>query len=286
MLCKLTYAMSEKGEVVHISETERGLACKCVCPACGDTLIARKGDEVEHHFAHASGTDCQYGFASSLYCAFYREIKQLGYLVLPPYIKNRSVVEGSSGIHKIMPRAKVRVDSVELTKKANGAVTAIAAYCSGKPLLIKLLTAYTTGKKNMSQITALGLPMLEIDLSREDTVDDTSVNRLLTTAPPQIYWLYNQRAEKLWEQLSGKCERLSVFGSDNAIYTNGCTASSKRDDSFRCFIKTGCSSCDYFFGLYGFDEERYILCGRRSAIKETADLELSLAERKKKYRIL
>ena len=40
------------GEVLSIDKVERGLACGCVCPACGTRLEARKGEIVRHHFAH------------------------------------------------------------------------------------------------------------------------------------------------------------------------------------------------------------------------------------------
>ena len=44
-------------EVVHIEDIPkelRGLKCNCVCYRCGRTLVARKGDVLEHHFAHYS----------------------------------------------------------------------------------------------------------------------------------------------------------------------------------------------------------------------------------------
>ncbi len=285
MLCKLTWALTEDNRVIHISEAERGASCRCICPACGDTLIARKGDETGHHFAHSAGDDCAYSFTSSLYYAIYRTINELGYLVLPPYIKNRSVTEHGSGTHIIMPQAKVKVERSELTRKASAGITGIIAYCSGKPLLIKILTAYTIKKRNMSKIQELGLPLLEIDLSRNDFLDKDTAVKLLTTAPPQIYWVYNRRAETIWEQLISRCEKLDVAGTMNSIYTYGCPIASKREDGFKCFIKTGCSSCGYFFGLCGFDEDRYVLCGRRQVITEASDLLLTIDERKKKYNI-
>ena len=48
---KIPYA-DLNGELVHVSQVERGLACGCVCVECGGTLIARKGEKTRHHFAH------------------------------------------------------------------------------------------------------------------------------------------------------------------------------------------------------------------------------------------
>lgn len=48
-----------KGHLVDVSDVKRGLACDCHCPICGKNLIARKGNHVSHHFAHAEETACQ-----------------------------------------------------------------------------------------------------------------------------------------------------------------------------------------------------------------------------------
>ena len=284
MLCKLTCALTTDGKIVHISEIERGLACSCVCPSCGDMLVARKGTEVGHHFAHSSGEDCKNGFTASLYYAFLRGISELGYIQLPPYSKNRSVVEDGSGLHVIMPQAKVRVNRAEVTKRA-GEVTGIVMYCGEKPLILKLLTAYTTGRKNIAKIETVGLPVIEIGLSREDEINNSMVLSLLKNPTKQVYWVYNKRAEDIWKAMTAKCEKLAINGEQNAIYTYGCPVKSKREDGIICYIKRGCAFCEYFFGLYGHSDERYILCGRRQVITEVDDLRLSLAERKQKYGI-
>ena len=44
--------------LVHISEVHPGMKCDCQCPACGEQLIARKGDTRIHHFAHRSHSQC------------------------------------------------------------------------------------------------------------------------------------------------------------------------------------------------------------------------------------
>lgn len=48
------------GSSVHVSEVPRGLDCGCICPKCGQPLIAKRGDEREHHFAHHELGDCNY----------------------------------------------------------------------------------------------------------------------------------------------------------------------------------------------------------------------------------
>lgn len=44
-----------EGKILHISEItkrERGKACNCICPYCKEPLVAKKGKQNVHHFAH------------------------------------------------------------------------------------------------------------------------------------------------------------------------------------------------------------------------------------------
>jgi len=47
------------GGLVHVSDVDRGLACRCTCPECGQRLVARKGAKMKAHFAHHAGANCQ-----------------------------------------------------------------------------------------------------------------------------------------------------------------------------------------------------------------------------------
>ena len=55
---KLTYGKDSNGRLVHVDDVLSGLACDCTCPGCGASLIARKGEKNQHHFAHANGANC------------------------------------------------------------------------------------------------------------------------------------------------------------------------------------------------------------------------------------
>lgn len=52
------------GEIIHITmldEKQRGLNCGCVCPECGQPLVARMGEINTWHFAHKSESNCDFG---------------------------------------------------------------------------------------------------------------------------------------------------------------------------------------------------------------------------------
>lgn len=55
----LLYGQLADGDLLHISEAERGDACDCFCPHCQTPLAAKKGKVKVHHFAHL-GQTCAY----------------------------------------------------------------------------------------------------------------------------------------------------------------------------------------------------------------------------------
>jgi len=46
------------GQLVHVDAVASGSGCGCVCPSCGDPLVAKKGESRIHHFAHYRGATC------------------------------------------------------------------------------------------------------------------------------------------------------------------------------------------------------------------------------------
>ena len=44
----LTYAVGEKGYLVHIDSVPNGEACGCTCPECGSKLIAKNKGQHNH----------------------------------------------------------------------------------------------------------------------------------------------------------------------------------------------------------------------------------------------
>jgi len=63
----IPFAWDSKGRWRDVSDVERGLKCGCVCPACRGPLVARKGDERIHHFAHHDRRECRHALESSLF---------------------------------------------------------------------------------------------------------------------------------------------------------------------------------------------------------------------------
>jgi len=67
---KLAFGKAATGRIAHVGDVDRGAACSCSCPACGESLVAKQGRQKAWHFAHASGGSCRdaltAGFAAYL----------------------------------------------------------------------------------------------------------------------------------------------------------------------------------------------------------------------------
>lgn len=52
-MLKIPFAIEySSGELVEVGQVKSGRSCGCVCPSCGQSVIARQGDINQWHFAH------------------------------------------------------------------------------------------------------------------------------------------------------------------------------------------------------------------------------------------
>lgn len=64
----LSYALNSLGNIVYVDDVAKGLDCDCICPCCKEKLIAKNGGTKKiHHFAHASGVECDGAYESMLH---------------------------------------------------------------------------------------------------------------------------------------------------------------------------------------------------------------------------
>ena len=74
---RLTYALDQTGQLVNVDDVPVGNRCGCFCPACKEPLIAKnQGTKRKHHFAHQSGTECEYAVESMLHILAKEKIRE------------------------------------------------------------------------------------------------------------------------------------------------------------------------------------------------------------------
>ena len=74
---RLIYALNGTGQLIDVDNVPVGNKCGCFCPACKEPLIAKnQGTKRMHHFAHQSGTECDYAFESMLHVLAKEKIRE------------------------------------------------------------------------------------------------------------------------------------------------------------------------------------------------------------------
>lgn len=80
----LTYAIDEGGQLMHVDSVATGLACDCICPSCGGKLMAKNNGAIrDHHFAHASGIECDGALESAIHLLAKKIIRETKSIMLP-----------------------------------------------------------------------------------------------------------------------------------------------------------------------------------------------------------
>jgi hypothetical protein len=71
------------GQLLTIDQVASGLACDCVCPACGSRLVAKKGKVNRPHFAHHRSPDCPQATETALHLFAKDVIRRAGRIFVP-----------------------------------------------------------------------------------------------------------------------------------------------------------------------------------------------------------
>ncbi len=184
----LRHGLNKEGELVHISQVERGLACDCVCPSCNEQLIAKKGKHNEHHFAHAAGNPCQYAAETALHLAAKDILAKRKEIVLPAIqvkFYNRTDV--------ITPEKRYQLASVKLEYRGEkNIVPDVLAHAGDSKLFIEVRVTHAVDHCKQRRIRDLDVSTLEIDLSdapRDFLPED--LERLVVEAGDHKQWIYN-----------------------------------------------------------------------------------------------
>lgn len=100
-VAEILYGVVE-GQLHHIDDVARGLACDCSCPECGRVLIAKKGEVLVHHFAHASDyPNCNPTPESLVHRYAKQQLAKLSELVLPGFFINAQHASSDGQVHHL-----------------------------------------------------------------------------------------------------------------------------------------------------------------------------------------
>ena len=98
--------------IEDLSEHERGLQCRCQCPACDGEFIARMGDVKIHHFAHTKDAcDEVLAYSTGLYRLIHQVLSGGSPFYVPALVVSYSFpAVGILNAHNISSYVKIATD--------------------------------------------------------------------------------------------------------------------------------------------------------------------------------
>lgn len=196
---ELIYAKDRLGRMVHVDHVPNGAACGCVCPGCGEPLIARNnGDVVTPHFAHFSGSECVIARETSLHLLAKEVVAEAKCIMLPAYgnVFSPTVqrfdeveVEQRNDISSLQP------DLCGVVHKSNG---------MDARLWIEIKVTHPVDSAKRATITKRGVSCVEIDLSRymNTNVGKEELRTFLTEVSDAREWINNPVLERRQQSIA------------------------------------------------------------------------------------
>lgn len=167
----MAFAVNDCGAIVSIEHVDRGAACGCFCPACGEPVIAKQGDVKTWHFAHTSGNDCAAGAETALHRAAKQIIFERRELMLPAFTVTASARGPYSGrIHHAeagLPEALCPFEHVLLEQPMASIIPDAVGIAGGGKLLIEVAVTNPVCPEKLVLIEQLNFPAVEITLHQD-----------------------------------------------------------------------------------------------------------------------
>lgn len=266
----LTVALKD-GVITNISDVESGLKCGCVCPACGEPLVAKKGKKQMHHFAHHSGHNCEHGYESSLHLAAKEILSQSKRLTLP------AVYLSFPDLYKkdelLCPAKEIQIDRVELEQRFEDIVPDVVVYADEKQFFIEIYVTHCIDDEKLAKLKKANISTIEIDLSKKKNV--TSVKELeviLLGESKEKTWKYNSTSNRYLQNFYKTADRRVIITQGNREYVSNCPIHTRswQGEPFADYFHD-CLSCKYYVATTRNNE---ILCSARQRITAVDDFNI------------
>ena len=279
----ILFALDEDGEVKHIDEVARGEKCKCI--ACGERLIAKKGDRRLriHHFAHAPGVDCEYGYESSLHLAAKSILEKVDKFIIPSIYVHFPLSNKEPIL--VQEETKIEISKVILEKRLSNVIPDIVICSGDKELFVEIFVTHRVDDEKLQKIKKEKISTIEIDLSDVDrSISLDELKSVLVTETDKKTWVYNAK-EELWYSYFLKAARkldvVSVEGMLGWRHVYVCPISERMWDKKKyADYQRDCSNCSYC--IENHVNEHYVLCSGQQRISDKEDFSIDYFKRQNK----
>lgn len=176
-----------------------GLVCACTCPACGRTLIAKKGRKTAAHFSHhGNAAGCGKNAETNAHI-WAKEVLNREKLIMLPAVR---ATVGKETLQTYRERM-FEFETAELEKSLGDIVPDVMLTTrDGRQMLVEVMVTHACGPEKIAKLRDRGLATLEVDLSRwRKSSDRHEIEQALVTGAPRE-WLFNQKADQAGARLA------------------------------------------------------------------------------------
>lgn len=218
----LIYGLKEE-KLIHIDDVKNGIECGCVCPNCGERLIAKQGKINEHHFAHeAKECDITIAQETTLHIMAKEILVKSKHIMLPQviledrfafYTRNEYLMLESNKNDLYYQYRKYKnmfkkIDNVTVEKYLDNIKPDIVLEIEGKKLLIEIAVTHFIDDKKKTKIINMNIPTIQIDLSSfRNTINEISrdeLTKILLKETDHKKWIYYKNMIKDIEEVKSK----------------------------------------------------------------------------------
>lgn len=188
------------GQLVTINDVSSGLACGCLCPSCKQPLVARKGRQNVHHFAHSVKTDCKGSLESALHVKAKDVFLKHKHIILPAVpgqisnkvVSRRLMLDGHTRVTYERPCFKFEYNDVFVESSIGQIRPDVVLFDESGPFIVEIYATHKTGFDKIQKIKSMGLFAVEIDLRyllRLDLLDEKLIENAVIHAHHTKRWI-------------------------------------------------------------------------------------------------
>lgn len=265
----MIYALKE-GTLTTIADVPSGLACGCVCPACGASLAARKGEQQSHYFAHPKGRNCGLGYEASLHVAIREILSKSKKIIIPPIYLN--FPDSYKGAELISEEKEIAIDRVELEKHFDDSFPKAVVYAENMQLCIELLFKRPKEDKiKPAETQNADISIIEIDLIGIEGGGSVNVlSEILLCHNEKKTWKSNSLANQWQKAFRDASDQMDITVHGFAWHANNCPIGARywKGKPYANFTDD-CLYCEYCISYKDF------LCSGRRRISTIKDFSIS-----------
>lgn len=192
------------GQTWHVKDVPSGKACGCICPACGEPLIAvNQGVKKAAHFRHEAHSDCASGYETALHLAGKEALLRLRRVALPTFRKqlHAQACDGRIFTEEVVLDQVVTVMADRAWEEVwmDSFRPDVVFEAGGHRLLIEVKVTHAVDDEKLAKLVASDVSAIEIDLSHlepEVLRDRETFEAYVISDLWNRRWLYSRKLQR------------------------------------------------------------------------------------------